>query len=66
MSSSGANDKTARAAEIARAEIAGKETPASDPRKQADAENRGQLSGDQSTIRETPVAAVGATPQSAT
>ncbi|CAF1057529.1 unnamed protein product [Rotaria sordida] len=65
MSSSGITDKTIKAAEIARAEIAGKETPASDPRKKADAENQGQLSGDQSTIKETPVAPVGATPQTA-
>ncbi|CAF1104805.1 unnamed protein product [Rotaria sordida] len=65
MSSSGITDKTIKAGEIARAEIAGKETPASDPRKKADAENQGHLSGDQSTIKETPVAPVGATPQTA-
>ncbi|CAF1037965.1 unnamed protein product [Rotaria sp. Silwood1] len=65
MSSSGLTDKTIKAAEIARAEIAGKETPACDPRKKADAENQGQLSGDQSTIKETPVAPVGATTKTA-
>lgn len=59
-------DKTIAAADIASAEIAGKETPASDPRKKADAENRGQLSGDQATCAETPVAPVGATPGSST
>ena len=53
------------AADIADAKIAGKETPASDPHKKADAENQGQLSGDQSTILETPVAPVGATTKSA-
>ena len=54
-----------KAADIADAKIAGKETPASDPHKKADAENQGQLSGDQSTIRETPVAPVGSTTESA-
>jgi len=58
-------DKTIQAADIAEAKIAGKETPANDPHKKADAENRGQLSGDQSTIRETPVAPVGATTETA-
>lgn len=59
-------DKTIQAAEIAEAKITGKETPANDPHKKADAENRGQLSGDQSNVRETPVAPVGATTHSAT
>ena len=59
-------DKTIQAADIAEAKIAGKETPSSDPHKKADAENQGQLSGDQSTIRETPVAPVGATTETAT
>jgi hypothetical protein len=58
-------DKTILAAEIAQAKITGQETPASDPHKKADAENQGQLSGDQTTIRETPVAPVGATTQTA-
>ncbi|CAF0964717.1 unnamed protein product [Rotaria sordida] len=65
-SQTGATDKTIKAAEIARAEIAGKETPACDPRKKADAENQGQLSGDQTTIAETPVAPVGAKPGTST
>ncbi|CAF1015039.1 unnamed protein product [Adineta steineri] len=65
MSSSDATDKTIKAAEIAEAKITGKETPACDPHKKADAENKGQLTGDQSTIRETPVAPVGATPETA-
>ena len=60
------DDKMAKAADIAEAKITGKETPADDPRKKADAENLGQLSGDQSTTRETPVAPVGATTHSAT
>lgn len=59
------DEKTIRAADIAEAKIAGKETPANDPHKKADAENRGHLSGDQSTIRETPVAPVGATTETA-
>ncbi len=42
------------------------ETPSNDPHKKADAENRGHLSGDQSTCRETPVASMGATPETAT
>jgi hypothetical protein len=58
--------KTIAAAEIASAKIAGKETPPNDPHKKADAENRGQLSGDQSTCKETPVAPVGATVDNAT
>lgn len=59
------DDKTIKAAQIAVAEATGKETPASDPRKKADAENQGQLSGDQATCAETPVAPVGATPDTA-
>lgn len=60
------DDKTIRAADIADAKIAGKETPPSDPHKKADNENRGQLSGDQATVTDTPVAPVGATTHSAT
>lgn len=60
------DDKLIRAAEIAEAKITGKETPASDPHKKADAENIGHLSGDQSTCAETPVAPVGATVGSST
>ena len=60
------DDKTAAAAEIALAKIAGKETPPNDPHKKADAENQGQLSGDQTTCKETPVAPVGATTATAT
>ncbi|CAF1387844.1 unnamed protein product [Rotaria magnacalcarata] len=48
--------KTILAADIAEARIAGIETPADDPRKKADAENQGWMSGDQFTISETPVA----------
>jgi dihydroxyacid dehydratase/phosphogluconate dehydratase len=48
------------------AKITGKETPACDPHKKADAENKGHLSGDQTTISETPVAPVGATTETAT
>lgn len=59
-------DKTIKAAEIAKAKIAGEETPADDPHKKADAENRGHNSSDQTTIRETPVAPVGATTNTAT
>ena len=55
------DEKTIRAADLADAKIAGKETPASDPIKKADAENIGHLSGDQSTCSETPVAPLGAT-----
>jgi len=60
------DDKTILAADIAEAKIAGKETPPEDPHKKADAENQGQLSGDQSTCAETPVAPIGATPATAT
>ncbi len=54
------DEKTIRAADIAEAKITGQETPASDPHKKADAENIGWLSGDQTTIAETPVAPFGA------
>ena len=50
-----------QAADIAEAKIAGKETPANDPHKKADAENQGWMSGDQFTIAETPVAPFNAT-----
>jgi hypothetical protein len=53
--------KTILAADIAEAHITGQETPANDPHKKADAENRGWMSGDQFTISETPVAPLGAT-----
>ncbi len=52
--------KTIRAADIVEAHITGQETPANDPHKKADAENRGMMSGDQFTISETPVALMGA------
>ncbi|CAF4390636.1 unnamed protein product, partial [Adineta steineri] len=45
MSSSDPNDKTIRAAEIVEAHITGRDTPASDPHKKADAENQGWMSG---------------------
>ncbi|CAF1092701.1 unnamed protein product [Rotaria sordida] len=61
MSSSNTVNKTILAADIADAKIAGVETPAGDPRKKADAENQGWLSGDQFTIKETPVAPPNAT-----
>ncbi len=60
------DDATIRAADIAEAKIVGKETPANDPHKKADAENIGHLSGDQSTISETPVAPIGAAPGTST
>ena len=60
------DEKLIKAAEIAEAKITGKETPADDPHKKADAENKGHLSGDQTTCAETPVAPVGATPETAT
>ncbi|CAF1414551.1 unnamed protein product [Adineta ricciae] len=66
MSSGDNNEKLIKAAEIAEAKITGKETPADDPHKKADAENKGHLSGDQTTCAETPVAPVGATPETAT
>ncbi|CAF1387959.1 unnamed protein product [Rotaria magnacalcarata] len=56
MSSSSSEEKMLIAAEIAEARITGQETPDFDPRKKADAENEGWLSGDQFTISETPVA----------
>ena len=60
------DDKTIKAADIAEAKIVGKETPAYDPHKKADAENQSViLAGDQSTCAETPVAPVGATPDTA-
>ena len=55
-------DKTALAAALAEAHIAGRETPDNDPRKKADRENQGWLSGDQFTIAETPVAHLNAMP----
>ncbi|CAF1159046.1 unnamed protein product [Adineta steineri] len=65
MSSAEGNDKMIKAAEIAEAKITNTETPAFDPHKKADAENQGHLSGDQTTCKETPVAPVGATPDTA-
>ncbi|CAF4494389.1 unnamed protein product, partial [Rotaria magnacalcarata] len=53
--------KLAQASIIAQAHRTGEETPTSDPRKKADSENQGWLSGDQFTISETPVAHLGAT-----
>ncbi len=50
------DEKTILAADIAEAKITGEETPENDPHKQADAENQGSLTGDQTTITETPVA----------
>ncbi|CAF3825210.1 unnamed protein product [Rotaria sp. Silwood1] len=61
MSSTNTVDKTILAADIADAKISGHETPSTDPHKKADAENQGWLSGDQFTIRETPVAPFNAT-----
>ncbi|CAF1334609.1 unnamed protein product [Rotaria sordida] len=55
MSSAQKDTKTVQAAVIANAHISGQETPDSDPRKRADRENEGRLSGDQFTIAETPV-----------
>ena len=49
------DNKMLQAAAIARAYAAGQETPDCDPRKQADRENEGRLSGEQFTIVETPV-----------
>mgnify|MGYP006940061839 FL=1 len=54
------DEKMIRAADIAEAKIAGEETPSYDPHKKADRENEGWLTGDQTTIAETPVAPVGA------
>ena len=48
-------------AAILEAEITGHDTPDCDPRKKADNENLGWLSGDQFTISETPVAHLNAT-----
>ncbi|CAF4750635.1 unnamed protein product [Rotaria sp. Silwood2] len=62
MSSTQQKDKAAFAAVLAEAHIGGYETPDNDPRKQADRENIGWLSGDQFTIAETPVAHLNATP----
>ena len=56
------DNKTELAAAIAEAHIAGRDTPENDPRKKADRENQGWLSGDQFTIAETPVAHLNATP----
>ncbi len=53
------DDKTILAADIAEAKITGHDTPSYDPHKKADGENRGWLSGSQTTIRETPVAPFG-------
>lgn len=54
-------NKTVLAADIAEAHITGQETPENDPRKKADRENQGWLSGDQFTIAETPVAPLNST-----
>ncbi|CAF4173026.1 unnamed protein product, partial [Rotaria sordida] len=61
MSSAQKADKTAQAADIANAHRTGQETSDNDPRKKADGENQGWLSGDQFTIAETPVAHINAT-----
>ncbi|CAF2663765.1 unnamed protein product [Rotaria sp. Silwood2] len=62
MSSTQKDDKTALAAAIAEAHRTGDDTLDIDPRKKADRENQGWLSGDQFTIAETPVAHINATP----
>ena len=54
-----------RAADIAESKFSGHGMLACDPHRKADAENIGHLSGDQSMISETPVAAFGATVESA-
>ncbi|CAF3139004.1 unnamed protein product [Rotaria sp. Silwood2] len=61
MSSAQKSTKTEQAAAIANANRIGQETPDSDPRKKADRENQGHLSGSQFTIAETPVFHVSAT-----
>ncbi|CAF0739722.1 unnamed protein product [Rotaria sp. Silwood1] len=54
MSSTQKDKKIVQAAAIANAHRSGQDTPDTDPRKQADRENEGRLSGDQFTIAETP------------
>jgi hypothetical protein len=59
------DEKMIRAADIAESKFSGHGMLACDPHRKADAENIGHLSGDQSMISETPVAAFGATVESA-